>query len=241
MDAQLGQRFGDALKLHANLVRRCGAARVLDVYLSPLYPALQQGLRRLWTSLLRLAPRSVQLQEQLLLANVVEGLVSDWLPDLGSAASSSRSAKTVNYLREEAIHMLGGVSLRRESLAPTKLLGELTRQAIRHGVVTSEMLRRGGADRRVVTLLANLESRDIDLALVEEGVPLRAITRCRKDGSNDEIKEALSAGPRPALSVMRQPMPALAQPQSVAAAAAVDEDDNGDLPPYSAPAFGDDF
>lgn len=219
--AQLGQRFGDALKQHANLVRRCIASRVVDAYLEPLYPLLQKGLRRLWTCLLRLAPRVVQLQEQLLLANVVEGLSSDWLSDLGPSEARRRRGAPVNFLREEAIHMLSGMSLRRERLGTTVLLKEFARQVIRHGVVTAEILRKGGADLRVVTLLVNLENRDIDLALVEEGIPLRALSRCRQGGSNDEIKMALNGGPR--VMQPRQPAPDLDVPE--------DEP----LPAYSAP------
>ena len=86
-ESGLGLRFGDALKAHATFLRLCVSQRCESLQLPLVYPALRAGLRHLWLALLRRGSE-VRLAEQLLLGNVVEGLVSDWLPDETSLDTS---------------------------------------------------------------------------------------------------------------------------------------------------------
>ena len=140
-DAGLGLRYGDALSGHVTLIRRAFAENVQSIQLPSIYAPMRTANRRLWLALLR--GRHPRLLEQVLLANIVEAFVSDWLPDdnvlkvegSGLTFSFARHLGTV-LVRTEAVELLE--ALQQRARTSGALASELVRHARRHGLAAAE-------------------------------------------------------------------------------------------------------
>jgi len=192
-DAGLGLRYGDALVGYVTLIREATAERVQHIQLPRLYAPLRTANRRFWLALLR--ARNPRLTEQVLLANVVEAYVSDWLPDEnvlkveGSnvTASFARHLNTM-LVRTEAVEALEALQQRARTTGA--LASELVRQARRHALAQGERERFlrfgrkvvGGAESvvRMLTTLARLGSPSLDEELeTQANVPNATVIMSR--------------------------------------------------------------
>ena len=195
IEAGLGLRFGDALNSHGILVRTCIAQRCEGVHLSLCYLELRGGLQRMWTAILRNGSE-VRLVEQVLLGNVIEGLVSDWCSDeltvdTSGSGSVSRAFTALDghmLLRDQGLDLLAALVHRRKNNAA--LATELMRQARRHNFAGAErerLCRWGASDSilaagvvKALTLLAGLESPAVDRCLeADANVPPETLALLR--------------------------------------------------------------